>query len=390
MHKTPCKWLKWLPILAAAGTLAGCGPKQLKVDPRAVVDVQVRPASGQPLYCPGDAFEVELVAKMKDGSTCSSIDPTRRCGGVEGVISRDLVRIQSSSGDWRNPGWTGDSPYVLVPPDDALATAEQGLRLRAWLEGPTPEGARVKSMEGTNELRPVYTCAAQRERLFSGPSPKLHGENGAPGPSLTVAVTTLSTPYYPNAALVVIKGGGETRYLISPSADQPVTIVSRGAPGFQGKPGSPGKPGENGRDSGLECVKGLDGTNGGPGGPGGPGGNGGPGGAITLLLDSAAADRLRSRVVLKSEGGAAGAPGPGGPGGVGGTGGRGLVGVACTESGAPKARDGASGQRGPDGPSGQAGPPGPAPVVDGTQAREALFRVELPTIQRIEAAKGKK
>lgn len=379
------KHLKWLPILVAAGAVAGCGPKQLKVDPRAVVDVQVRPASGQPLYCPGDAFEVELVAKMKDGSTCSNIDPARRCGGVEGVIARDLVRIQSSSGDWR-----GNSPYVLVPPDDALATAEQGLRLRAWLEGPSPDGAMAKSMEGTNELRPVYTCAAQRERLFTGPSPAMHGENGAPGPSLTVAVTTLSTPYYPNAALVVIKGGGQTRYLISPSADQPVTIVSRGAPGFQGKPGRPGPPGVNGGDSQQECIQGAAGTDGGPGGPGGPGGNGGPGGPITLLLDSAAAERLRPRVVLRSEGGAAGAPGPGGPGGVGGIGGRGLVGPACSQNGAPKARDGNNGRRGPDGPSGQPGQPGPAPTVDTTQSREALFGLELPTIQRIEAAKGKK
>ena len=64
-----------LAIAAAQPILTGCGPSQAQIDPRNVADLQIRPASGQALFCPGAHFGVEFVAKLKDGTTCSNLIP---------------------------------------------------------------------------------------------------------------------------------------------------------------------------------------------------------------------------------------------------------------------------------------------------------------------------
>ncbi|MDC3953475.1 hypothetical protein [Polyangium jinanense] len=366
-----------LPFVAALPLLVGCGPSQAQIDPKNVVNVSVRPASGQMLFCPGDAFQVELVAKLKDGSSCSNVDPNKGCmGQKDTVISSEMVRIQGSSGA------VGGGNFIWMPDRDVLKTADTGMGLRGWLESATSG----KSMEGEAQLKPVYDC--QMEQKIRGGKGR-EGEPGAPGPELTVAITTLSTPFFPDAALVRIDWPGNRFYMISPSADKPVRITSIGGEGGHGREGAPGIQGKDGKDATEDCAEGTNGTDGTEGGPGGRGGDGGPGGLIKVILDDANPDKLKGRLLLESVGGPGGDRGPGGKGGFGGKGGKGGPLKAGDATCKPKdGKNGQLGRRGPSGDAGRQGPSGPAPVFEMGQ-RKVMFANEISSIQRIEAGKGK-
>jgi hypothetical protein len=356
----------------------GCLPAQTQIDPASVVDVQVRPASGQPLFCPGDPFQVEVVAKLKDGSSCSNVDFKRGClGESHAVIKRSQVGIDASPGEWID-----SDDFVFRAPENPLTSARTGLALKAWIESDETGRSNAK---GERLLSPVYECQAQKERVFVVTQTGTQGENGAAGPDLRVSVTSLSTPWYPNAALVRVAVGNQPVYFISPSADKPIRIVTRGQDGAIGPAGAPGQEGAAGAAGAAECAPGGEGQPGTDGGPGGKGGDGGPGGKIKLELDDAKAEELRARVILESIGGAAGAAGPGGPGGAGGKGGAGgPAGNACMGTDLT-GKQGAPGKQGAAGTAGQPGAAGPAPEI-GPLARAVMFAGELGLIQEIEAA----
>lgn len=372
-----------LSALALAGFGTGCGPTKMELDPKSVVNVDVRPASGQRLYCPGEAFQVELVAKLPDGSQCSSTNRALGCNGKgDAVIDPKLVRLEAV-----NATRGGDADdFVMVPNPNPLDTAGTGVTLRGWLESSL--GA---SQKGETTLKPVYQCMSRAELGVAGAG-SLDGLNGAAGPTLRVYATPMSTPFYADAVLVRVESStGEVRYMISPSADQPVSIVSRGQNGAPGAAGAPGKAGTAGVAADVACGTGGVGGDGTDGGAGGLAGAGGAGGAIEIALDGTAADKLRGRVLVESlpgQGGAVGRGGAGGAAGVGGAAGPdgppGQNGPSCV---------GAKGKDGRPGRSGAAGPPPPPPPASpiptvGQGVRKELFARELKVIETIEATKA--
>jgi len=363
-------------LALAFPALVGCGPSHVIIDPKTVKSVEVRPSSGQLLFCPGDTFSVEVIAKLDDGSTCSNINGNTGCLKQEDlVIAPELIHIDGRPAQPRGG-------FAFQPDPDPLNTADIGLTLRAWLQ--SEQG--VKSAEGQAKLKPVYEC--MQAKVFSGPAGARPGDPGSPGPDLTIAITSLSTPYYPDAALIRVDWGANRNYFISPSSDKPVKLLSKGGMGAKGQAGTPGADGVAGKDAAEECGVGENGTDGALGANGGKGGDGGIGGAIKVLLDEAKADRLKGRLLLASEGGDGGLPGDGGPGGRGGDGGKGGALKAgdpsCKPADGKRGKNGSSGQRGT---SGARGPAGPAPVYENGK-RDALFGNELGLIQRIEAAKA--
>jgi hypothetical protein len=370
-------------LILGSGALAACGPTLVNFDPSNATAIQVRPASGNRVFCPGEIFQVEVVAKLANGTSCSSTDRARGCQGEEdAVISPSMVRIEASAG-----GRTGKpDQFMWLPPENVLETADTGLVLRGWLEKKV-EGQSQKSMVGQADLKPVYQC--RLEGAFALPPAGGDGQPGVAGPDLNVAVTTLSTPYYPDAALIRVDSAGSRLYYISPSPEQAIRISSRGQDGGVGQTGASGVKGEDGKSapsSAPACTQGESGRDGSDGGLGGPGGDGGPGGAIHVTLDKKDADKLRGRVLVESYGGA---PGPGGAGGAGGPGGSGgyggPTGQSCSDT---KGADGRPGRTGPVGPAGRPGPNGAAPSMR-TAARDALFAEELEILTRIESAKAK-
>ncbi len=369
-------------ILAVLGALlsatAACGPTKLAVSPDQVVNTVVRPASGQLLFCPGDPFLVEVVTKMKDGTQCSTRDDKSGCMGQEGVLDPSLVRLSASSGRPKGK----PSELVWFPDPNPLTTAGTGLELRAQI-GSTETPTTV----ATAALRPVYQC--RMSGRFDAPPAMAYGQHGMTPPDLVVAVTTFSTPFYPDAALVRVTSGTRVEYFISPSADQPLRITGRGQDGGQGQPGVDGQDGQSGTDAPMSasCQPGTPGTDGTDGQAGGPGGDAGPAPRVIVVLDAAAADKLRSRVLVESFPGNPGGPGPGGDGGRGGSGGWGRGGTECEHNGvqAPSGRDG---RTGPAGTPGRPAAPTPPPTFE-SQAREALFSGELGTIVAVEATQAK-
>ena len=371
-------------LLTSALALTGCGPTLAQIDPKEVVNVTVRPASGQLLYCPGDSFQVEVVAKLKDGTSCSNIDEKKGCKKeTDMVIAPELVKITGSNGRQ-----TGDAEKFIWSPDaDFLKTADTGITLKAWLES-SATGAPVKSMDAEVSLKPVYDCL-KMETTFNGATGSRPGDNGSTGPTVQIAVTKLSTPFYPDAALIRIDVGANRVYMLSPSSDKPVRILAAGGPGAQGPKGQNGKDGIAGKDATEECAIGGDGGNGSPGLGGGKGGNGGPGGIIKVLLDETHADKLKGRLLLATPGGA---PGPAGLGGIGGFGGHPGSGGPL-KAGDPNCKPasgkmGKAAENGPQGTPGLAGPTGPEPTFE-TSQRNKLFANELAIIERIEGAKAK-
>ena len=370
-----------LGALALASLLPACGPTRVSLSPRDVVNVIVRPASGKLVFCPGDAFQVEVLAELTNKTWCSSTDRTRGClGEADAVIDASSIRIQGSPGKIQgNP-----AKFLWNTSEDPLDTASTGVTLQSWIERVTP-AAVERSPTAEARLKPVYEC--QLKALFGGGSAGNRGENGAPGPDLDVAVTTLSTPFYPSAALIRVISGAQRFYYISPSAEEPVRIISAAEDGGSGPAGENGREGEPGKDASSACGKGGHGTHGTHGQRGGDGGAGGPGGVIRVTFDSAFADRLHGRILATSVGGNAGGGGPGGLGGRGGAAGKGGPSSPdCTSGGSP-GDAGHDGQSGPSGRPGYAGPNGPPPSF-ATASRAALFGTELGAIRKIENAKA--
>lgn len=349
--------------LAAALALAaaGCGPKAVKLEPSTVRSVVVRPASGQPTFCPGEPFLVEVLAQLSTGETCSSHTPGRCGGSDDALLDRRQVVVTTGSGSF-DPATMTASPF-----DDALATAD-GLPMHAWIVG-------AESQKGSVTLRPVYACMGDNP-YYAGP--------GSRGPRVEVAATFVKTPFYPEVLLVRIRAeGGPPRFVMAQPGER-VRIVAAGGGGFEGASGNAGSQGTRGADASAPCAPGGAGGPGMSGGPGGPGGDGGAGGTIVLQVDARAAERILPMLELHNPGGGAGRGGSGGAPGAGGEGGRGGSSDSkqCTSSG-PQGPNGAAGARGSDGPSGRPGPPGPPPMV--TRApREALFATELPRLHELE------
>ncbi|MEO5728727.1 MAG: hypothetical protein ABI134_11795 [Byssovorax sp.] len=369
-----------LGALALASLLPACGPTRVQLSPRNVASVVVRPSSGKLVFCPGEAFQVEVLAQLKNNTWCSSTDRTRGClGETDAVIDASSVRVQGSPGGIEgNPG-----KFFWNTSEDPLATASTGVKLQGWIQLSTPAGVE-RSPAAEARLKPVYGC--RLEGLFGGGSGGNQGENGAPGPDLDIAVTTLSTPFYPNAALIRVISGTQRFYYISPSPKQPIRITSRAEDGGNGAAGANGQEGTAGKDASDACANGGHGEHGERGSRGGNGGDGGAGGMIRITLDAAFTDKLRGRILATSQGGSAGGAGPGGIGGKGGSAGKGgPSGPSCT-SGGSAGNAGNTGVTGPAGRSGYAGPSGPMPVF-AIASREALFGAELQSLRRIEGTK---
>lgn len=369
-----------LAIAAVQPILTGCGPAQAQIDPRNVADLKIRPASGQALFCPGAAFGVEFVAKLKDGSTCSNLNAESGCMNQKNtVIDPQVLRLSGSSGQVQGQGWVTDA--------DPLKTADTGVRLRGWLEQ-VLNGQTYKSVETQLDLKPVYECKDHAD--YSPNNGRADGTNGAAGAMITVAITTLSTPFYPDAALVRVESGTMREYFISPSADKPIRITATGQPGARGKQGYSGANGKAGDAAPGECKNGTDGMNGLAGGPGGRGGDGGAGATIKVILDDSNPDKLRGRLLIANPGGAPGEGGLGGPGGQGGVGGAaGAKPANAAADCAPKSgNSGQNGANGSNGPRGNAGAAGPAPAFENAK-RFVVWANESQAIQRIEGTGGR-
>lgn len=370
------------PLLGATlvALLTACGPTRVAISPRDVVDVVVRPAAGPAVFCPGEAFKVEVVAHLQNGQYCSSTDRTRGCmKEQDAVIDPVQVHLEGSTGGIQgNP-----KKFLWATSDDPLVTASTGLALKAWIEQAAPGGVE-RSMVAQTRLVPIYAC--QSRALFGGGSGGFRGENGGPGPDLDIAVTTLASPFYPEAALIRVISGTHRVYYISPSPAEPVQITSAAEAGGQGASGQNGFDGAAGQDGSAACSRGGNGEHGRHGFPGSNGGNGGPGGFIRVTLDRAAAGRLRGRVLATSQGGDAGRAGNGGTGGRGGRAGNGGPSSPDCPSGGVAGESGRNGNDGMSGQAGYAGPNGPLPEV-GTANREALFGTEMTLIRQIEATR---
>lgn len=365
---------------ALVSLLTACGPTRVAISPRDVVDVVVRRASGELGFCPGDPFQVEVLARLQNGTMCSSTDRTRGClKEQDAILDPAQVHLEGSTG-----GIDGNPrKFLWNTSNDPLVTAAAGVLLEGWIEQATSAGVE-RSKSTKVRLTPEYTC--QLKGLFGGGYGGRQGENGSPGPDLEIAVTTLSTPFYPSAALIRVISGTNRRYYISPSPEQPVRITSAAESGGQGQPGQDGQDGAPGQDASAACARGGQGEHGRRGLGGGNGGNGGPGGMIRITLDQAAAGQLRGRILATSRGGEAGAAGRGGSGGRGGRGGNsGPAGPDCT-SGVAGGDSGRNGEDGPPGEAGYPGPNGPLPELT-TASREALFGTEMDLIRQIEATR---
>ena len=372
-----------LGVAALALQLTACGPTRVLLSPNDVASVTVRPASGQLVYCPGDPFQIELLATLKNGTTCSSTDRRRGClAEKDAVIDAQSVRVSASNGSM-----SGDpQKFLWTVSEDPLATAATGVALRGWIERDLQAGME-RSPAGDADLKPVYECQSQVS--FGGGSAGNRGESGAPGPDLDIAVTTLATPFYPTAALIRVTEGTTRRYYISPSPDRPVKITSAAVSGGSGAQGENGKEGTAGRDASEACAKGGNGDHGTHGLNGGNGGNGGSGGTIRIRLDAGAADRLRGRVLAVSYGGEGGAAGSGGVGGKGGAPGHGGPSASQCASGGNVGDPGHDGQTGRSGQAGSPGASGPQPAFT-TASRAALFGTEIAAIKAIEASPARR
>ncbi len=364
-------------LLALAPLGAAC-TKHVTIDPRNVKELAVRPYQGEAEFCPGHAFQIELVAKMSDGTTCSNLDKRSGClGHSKAIIDPNDVRLTAT-----NATALERPEYGWLPDPNPLATAATGMQLGGWIETKIDDKP-MKTDFARAALKPVYSC--MRETNIEPDLEIGYGQDGARGPDLEVYATALATPYYPDAVLVRIEAPAMNlvRYVISPSSNSPVAIASKGQGGGRGHPGARGADGAPGVSSSSVCGTGGPGGAGGNGGPGGQGGNGGPGGFVRLHLDGAMAPMLRERVLVASLGGAAGPGGQGGAGGNGGPGGAGgPSGDSCTGSRGPQ---GSSGIAGPYGRDGYPGPNGPPPKFF-LAPRDAMFASEAARMAEIEAA----
>jgi hypothetical protein len=328
----------------------GC-TKKVTIDPRAVTELTVRPfakrgpLADQLLYCPGDAFQVELVAEMSDGTLCSNLDKRTGClGHSKALIVEGDVHITGSGGEQ-----VVGPKFTWMPDPDPLATAATGMKLEGWLDV-TIEGQELKTKVARAKLKPVYSC--MESTIVLPATVAGAGQDGAPGPDLDVYAAPFATPFYPEAVIVRIESPtlGLAKYVVSATPVDPVVIASKGGAGGAGFSGERGMDGAAGASATSTCGTGGAGGAGSAGGPGGHGGNGGSGGS----------------------GGAGGSPGSSGDG--------------CTGTRGPQ---GPAGPSGPSGRSGVPGSPGPSPRVS-TMPRGVMFATEAPRIRAIEGGSAAK
>ena len=223
--------------LALCSLLAtsACGVTLMRVHPANVAKVWVKPSSGRSTFCPGEDFQVEVVAQLQDGSTCSSTNRKMGClGKKDAIMDPEEVRVEASAG--RLVGERRE--WSLQPDSNVLATAAEGLLLRGWLER-TIEDRRFRSPVGEMRLRPSYDC--QQDKTFTYPSDLDPTHSGVRGPNLVVAATPLRTPFHPDAMLIRVEKDGEHFHVISPSEGDPVRIFSKGQAGARGDPGVDGQ-----------------------------------------------------------------------------------------------------------------------------------------------------
>ncbi len=373
------RFYRLLPVIAlilALHGMAACRPTRLEIDPAEVKTLQVRRADSLTRFCPGEVFQVEMLAMLKDGTECSSVRSDTGCRKQKhSVLSPSSVALFAQPGEW-----VAIEKYLFRPHPDPWKTMRNGITLRGWVQG-TAKSRQERSQEVRQRLFPEYTCHSATPRVYE-PAHAPTGRPGGRGPTLTVMATPFSTPYYHDAVLIKVLVDGVAHYYISQDPDHPVTIISRGQRGGSGYDGRDGISGLDGSNASSDCQAGGDGGDGGHGENGGPGYPGGPGGEIHLLIDQNAVRKLENRVFVRSDGGLGGPGGLGGRGGRGGSGGYGKGGTNCT---ATNGRQGSQGHSGHDGAPGPEGPPGSVQMSVAPAAE--MFSMELPRMKKM-APKG--
>lgn len=366
-----------LALALALPPLTACTPDKIRVQPKDVRTLQLRRYDGATRFCPGEILQIEMVADLKDGTVCSNLRANTGCRK-----KKHAVLDGASVALFAEPGrWLSAKEYKLQTPPNPFATWRDGVELRGWVQS-TGTKHPLRTSQVTRRLLPTYACHSASPQVFSnGQAPT--ASPGRRGPVLTVLVTALPSPFYPDAVLIKVVSASAVRYFISQDRANPVTVVSAGQRGGDGYDGETGRRGQDGRSATSDCQNGENGENGGPGGDGGPGAPGGPGGDVVVVFDRTAVGRLESRVIVRSEGGAGGSGGRGGMGGSGGSGGSGRSGTNCTGS---SGNSGSTGLSGRDGPDGAWGPPGRVSRTVGT--REEMFAPELPTFRELEVNQG--
>jgi len=355
------------PLAFVAVQMVACGPKSIEVKGSDVKETVVRPKGGEPSFCPGATFEVEVVAQLHNGENCSTATPGNCGGSSDALLAKKLVVVTATDGIF------DPETMTIRTSGDPLQTAD-GMLLRGWVLG-------AEQKRASTTLRPVYHCMGNQA----------FGANwGEPGPNVEIVATMMKTPFYPQVTLLRLRAGGSPpRYVMAPPG-MPIRVIARGGDGLQGTPGEPGAAGKHGQDASSSCENGGAGGAGGAGTAGGPGGDGGRGGAIVAYIDPTYFDAISAQLELFAPGGAAGPGGSGGAGGQGGTGGSaGSSDSKKCPSGGTQGPSGPQGPQGPHGPSGHAGPPGPFPKKI-AQPREVTFATELARIDELSRAVPKK
>ena len=301
--------------------------------------------------CPGKAFAASYDGQLDDGSFLTHRLP------VELLVLASPDATPFSTGDW-------------TPSPDPLASLTTGFRLVATLRA-NPDVA------DTLVIPPEYSCLPRVFRFRGGDVTP--GATGAGGPSVTVRLGRLQTPFFPTLVAAAIRVEDAPPFYLFADASQVVpggwlTIESIGGRGGWGVTGRLGRDGAHGES-------GCPGRAGGPGedgGAGGPGGRGGPGGSITIVGPDDW-DLFATLVDARSVGGAGGRGGMGGIGGRGGEGGlkSGMAAHGICADG-PAGPPGSQGAKGRDGPSGFTGPR--ATVV--TVAPPDVFGGDAPAVLR--------
>jgi hypothetical protein len=291
--------------------------------------------------CPGQTIPAVYVAVLDDGSEvpfATSYD--RDHPPALHVVF--LSRYSTAATALGNGNWSASA--------DPLASAMDGFRLRALLRArPDVQAEAV--------VAPEYSCL-DHTLAFTGANGR-EGGAGSPGPSVTVRMALLSSPFVER--LIVAEIAVEQAppfYVLADALEVPpsdwVRVATVGGRGGRGTDGSGGTRGPAGRPG---CPGGPGGA-GGAGGDGGVGGVGGAGGHVTVIAPEE--DPFLAGLVEVRRDGAPGGPGgrPG-KGGLGGEGGAAQGDLRRCAAG-PRAANGPDGRTGPEG---RAGPFGPRPQI---------------------------
>jgi hypothetical protein len=378
--------LKILILTATTMWLISCGSTKISINPKNVRSLQFKTASGTSRFCPGETFQVELIARMRDNTICSTSNSKTGCLGKEDALI-DLKDIGFSVEGNRRIGYFRKDQFT--PRSNFLQTAVSGLKLKATLHGKSTKAA---SKVAFLSLKPIYSCTGMKSSYTSPAQVKEYGRSAyGRGSDIKVYVTKISTPFFPAAALIKVVDEGSTRYYISQNSAHVVSINHFGQRGGPGRPGKDGTHGSAGHNSEAICGKGGHGGNGERGRDAGNGGNGGNGGDVHIYFDEKNRKELETRVLVTNfggQGGAAGKGGSGGNAGRGGNGGPGKIGV-CTIKKRWK-RNGSSGQAGKNGQDGKPGKKGnPGKTYRYSGKREIMFATKLSLIKEIESSKAR-